>query len=133
MTFRARLVLAATAAVLVVVVLGSVATYLVAYNSLVGSIDVTLGQTSRYLVATNSISNSCGTAGNCIQGVSSSGQTNPADPSVLPVTDAVRAIAASQGAKADTLCPRPAIVWISPRHEPMSAAAETAISAARFR
>jgi two-component system sensor histidine kinase MprB len=101
-TFRARLVLAATAAVLVVVVLGSVATYLVAYNSLVGSIDVTLGQTSRYLVATNSISNSCGTAGNCIQVVSSSGQTNPADPSVLPVTDAVRAVAASQGTKADT-------------------------------
>ena len=35
MTFRTRLVLAATAAVLVVV-LGSIATYLVAYNSLVG-------------------------------------------------------------------------------------------------
>ena len=33
---------AATAAVLVVVVLGSIATYLVAYNSLVGSIDVSL-------------------------------------------------------------------------------------------
>ncbi len=36
MTFRTRLVLAATTAVLVVVVLGSLATYLVAYNSLVG-------------------------------------------------------------------------------------------------
>ena len=42
MTFRTRLVLAATGAVLVVVVLGSLATYIVAYNSLVGSVDVTL-------------------------------------------------------------------------------------------
>ena len=42
MTFRGRLVLATTAAVLVVVILGSIATYLVAYNSLVGSVDVTL-------------------------------------------------------------------------------------------
>ena len=44
MTFRTRLVLVATAAVLVVVVLGSLATYAVAYNSLVGSLDVTLQQ-----------------------------------------------------------------------------------------
>ena len=42
MTFRARLVLAATGAVLVVVVLGSFVTYIVAYNSLVGSVDATL-------------------------------------------------------------------------------------------
>jgi two-component system sensor histidine kinase MprB len=101
-TFRARLVLAATAAVLVVVVLGSVATYLVAYNSLVGSIDVTLSQTSRLLVANNNIANTCGTAaGNCSQVVSSNGQTNPADPAVLPITDTVRQVAASQGTRAD--------------------------------
>ena len=42
MTFRGRLVIAATSAVLVVVVLGSLATYLVAYNSLVGSVDANL-------------------------------------------------------------------------------------------
>ena len=41
-TFRGRLVLATTAAVLVVVILGSIATYLVAYNSLIGSVDVNL-------------------------------------------------------------------------------------------
>ena len=42
MTFRGRLVLAATGAVLVVVVLGSFVTYIVAYNSLIGSADATL-------------------------------------------------------------------------------------------
>ena len=51
MTFRTRLVLAATAAVLVVVVLGSFATYIVAYNSLVGSVDVTLSAEAHDAVA----------------------------------------------------------------------------------
>ena len=46
-TFRGRLVLATTAAVLVVVILGSIATYLVAYNSLVGSVDVNLTAAAR--------------------------------------------------------------------------------------
>ena len=53
MTFRTRLVLVATGAVLVVVLLASVATYVVAYNSLVGSLDVTLEQDARSLVAGN--------------------------------------------------------------------------------
>ena len=51
MTFRSRLVVAATAAVLVVVILASLATYLVAYNSLVGSVDTNLSAESRGVVA----------------------------------------------------------------------------------
>ncbi|HEV3367651.1 MAG TPA: hypothetical protein VG054_09305, partial [Acidimicrobiales bacterium] len=65
MTFRGRLVLTATTAVLVVVVLGSIATYVVAYNSLVGSVDVTLSQTARVLLGDGNssinVSNVCGT------------------------------------------------------------------------
>ena len=53
MTFRTRLVLAATAAALVVVMIGAVATYVVAYDSLVGSLDVTLQQDARNLVSGN--------------------------------------------------------------------------------
>ena len=53
MTFRARLVLVATGAVLVVVLLGAVATYVVAYDSLVGSVDTTLEQNARNLIAGN--------------------------------------------------------------------------------
>ncbi len=50
MTFRGRLVLATTAAVLMVVILGSIATYLVAYNSLIGSADASLsGQAQAYI------------------------------------------------------------------------------------
>ena len=70
MTFRVRLVLAATAAVLVVVVLGSLVTYIVAYNSLVGSVDVTLSaDVQRVLTSqtTEYIPNACAPAGNCNQ------------------------------------------------------------------
>ncbi len=100
-TFRARIVLAATAAVLVVVILGSFATYLVAYNSLVGSVDVTLGNQALAYVSGPSppIANACGTtAGVCIQLTQSGGSTRATDgPPVLPVTDAVRAASNSQG------------------------------------
>ena len=104
-TFRGRLVLATTAAVLVVVVLGSVATYLVAYNSLVGSVDVSLNAAAQQAIqaALNDqqigITNQCGTTqGSCIQVVLWTGTVNaPDDPQVLAITDAVKATAASQG------------------------------------
>jgi two-component system sensor histidine kinase MprB len=105
-TFRGRLVLAATAAVLVVVVLGAFATYIVAYNSLVGSVDVTLSQDARSIVASSSIANispidngcSTTTAGICEQVVLPDGSTNPDDsPQALPNTAGVRTSAASQG------------------------------------
>jgi two-component system sensor histidine kinase MprB len=102
-TFRARLVLAATTAVLVVVILGSLATYIVAYNSLVGSVDVTLSQEVNTIL-TNSpepgIDNQCSstTAGFCEQIVGATGVTNPRDsPAVLAITDPVKDSAASQG------------------------------------
>ena len=103
MTFRARLVLAATTAVLVVVILGSLATYIVAYNSLVGSVDVTLSQEVNTIL-TNSpepgIDNVCSatTAGFCEQIVNNTGTTEPGDSdAVLPITDVVKESAASEG------------------------------------
>ena len=104
MTFRGRLVLAATAAVLVVVVLGSLATYLVAYNSLVGSVDVTLHATAQSYITTQAprITNACGNGSECIQIVYADGTTNSADgPPVLAITTVVRATARSQGEAAD--------------------------------
>jgi two-component system sensor histidine kinase MprB len=103
-TFRGRLVLATTAAVLVVVVLGSVATYLVAYNSLVGSVDVSLNAAAQQTIQAaiqdqRPIINQCSTTqGNCIQVVLANGMVNtPDDPQVLAIPDAVKASAASQG------------------------------------
>jgi len=104
MTFRARLVLVATGAVLVVVLLGAVATYVVAYDSLVGSVDVTLEQNARSLVAGNAvgelpvIENTCGRAtGYCSQMVWADGQVNPGDRPVLTIPPAVAHLAGSQG------------------------------------
>ncbi len=99
MTFRTRLVMAATAAVLVVVVLGSIATYLVAYNSLVGSVDVTLTNQSHFLVQNQDIPNACSTttAGTCTQVVGSDGRTIQFDPQVLPVPPNVKAVATTRG------------------------------------
>jgi two-component system sensor histidine kinase MprB len=102
-TFRGRLVLATTAAVLVVVILGSIATYLVAYNSLVGSVDATLDALAQqYLTSLTPlpIENTCATAnGQCIQVVDQTGKTLlPDGPAVLPITPAVKALAASGGA-----------------------------------
>src|SRR6516162_9492969 len=103
MTFRTRLVLAATAAVLVVVVLGSVATYLVAYNSLVGSVDVSLsGEAHAYAQSTApNIANACSstTLGDCIQIAFSNGSV--ASPVVLPVNSTVKTVASSQGKAPD--------------------------------
>ena len=105
MTFRTRLVLVATSAVLVVVVLGSLATYIVAYHSLVGSLDVTLAQDARDYVSGNEIGvlpiieNTCGrAAGYCSQMVWVDGKVNPGDPQVLPITPEVAQVAASLGA-----------------------------------
>ncbi len=105
MTFRTRLVLAATLAVLIVVVLGSLATYLVAYNSLIGSIDVTLraeAQPTKDAIASANTSlvdipNVCLSRDSCFQVVGAGGTTSPLDPPVLPVTAAARTSAASQG------------------------------------
>jgi two-component system, OmpR family, sensor histidine kinase MprB len=102
-TFRGRLVLAATAAVLVVVVLGSLATYLVAYNSLVGSVDVTLNQQAQNLVTARQISNGCNQspAGQCFQVVRSNLEVNPVDGQFIPITDEVKAVAGSRGTHSD--------------------------------
>ena len=94
MTFRTRLVLVATGAVLVVVLLASVATYVVAYNSLVGSIDTTLEQDrplphrrQRSSASCPRSTNTCGRAGGyCSQMVWADGHVNPGDPQVLPIT-----------------------------------------------
>jgi two-component system, OmpR family, sensor histidine kinase MprB len=108
MTFRARLVLVATGAVLAVVLLGAIATYVVAYESLVGSLDVTLEQTAHTYAAVSAsgevpvIPNACGrAAGNCLQMVSATGGT--IDPPVLPIPPQVTALAGSQGAGQDLL------------------------------
>jgi two-component system sensor histidine kinase MprB len=102
-TFRARLVLAATTAVLLVVILGSLATYIVAYNSLVGSVDVTLSQDVNAILTNSAeppIDNVCSatTVGICEQIVNASGVTQPGDSeAVLPITEAVKESAASEG------------------------------------
>jgi len=104
MTFRARLVVMATGAVLVVALIGAVATYVVAYQSLVGSVDVTLQQNAQSLIAGNAngvlprIENTCGRAtGYCSQMVWSNGQVHPGDPTVLPISPAVAELAGGQG------------------------------------
>ena len=95
MTFRTRLVLVATAAVLVVVLIGSLATYVVAYYSLVGSLDVTLQQDARNLISGNEVNqlpviqNTCGRAqGYCSQIVWADGKVYPGDSVVITGTTA---------------------------------------------
>ncbi len=104
MTFRSRLVVAATAAVLIVVVLASLASYLVAYNSLVGAVDTNLSAESQAIVAGSigsipSIPNVCSatTPGVCQQVTIDGGTTNQGDAPVLPISDTVKASASSQG------------------------------------
>ncbi len=105
MTFRARLVLAATTAVLVVVVLGSVATYLVAYNSLIGSVDVNLNAAATAILTSQragsypDLENGCGTpVGSCQQVVWATG-TGDSSATALPleVTDQAKSAANSFG------------------------------------
>jgi two-component system sensor histidine kinase MprB len=105
MTFRGRLVLATTAAVLVVVVMASVATYLVAYNSLVGSADANLAGVIPTNIAAQSgqvrILNTCSSPGVCSQVVYDGGTTNPEDPTVLPISPEAARSAASKGLAPD--------------------------------
>jgi two-component system sensor histidine kinase MprB len=105
MTFRGRLVLATTVAVLVVVVLASIATYLVAYNSLIGSADANLAGVVPAGIASESgqvqLLNSCSSPGVCSQVVYDGGTTNPEDPAVLPVSAEAARSAASQGRAPD--------------------------------
>ncbi|MGH9096114.1 MAG: hypothetical protein ACRDWB_01685, partial [Acidimicrobiales bacterium] len=109
MTFRTRLVMAATIAVLLAVLLGSISAYVVAHNSLVGSIDNTLSQDAQsillqqrnaidngsYLQVPNACNSS--TFGECEQVVYSDGGASPLDPQVLPINDTVKRVAASGG------------------------------------
>ncbi|MHB1710996.1 MAG: HAMP domain-containing sensor histidine kinase [Acidimicrobiales bacterium] len=102
MTFHARLVMAATIAVMVAVVLGSIAADVVAHNSLVGSIDAGLSQEAQALFTERplaGISNGCtpNTAGQCSQVVWPNGYVNPEDPQALPIPAGVKQLAASQG------------------------------------
>ncbi len=107
MTFRTRLVLAATAAVLVVVVLGAFATYIVAYHSLIGSVDVTLSTEAHDAVASPEppiMPTSCGPpTGTCSQVVTSAGSVlDPNQVQVLPIDPTVKTTAASRGLRPDT-------------------------------
>ncbi len=107
MTFRARLVLTATGAVLVVVALGSLVTYIVAPSSLVGSADATLNAEAQAVLASGpaqTISNGCvAPVGTCHQIVAAGETFDPNASSVLPITAAVRASAASEGRAPDQL------------------------------
>src|SRR5487761_2215897 len=101
MTFRARLVLVASGAVLVVVLLGAVATYVVAYDALVGSVDTTLQQNAHGVVSGSVlpwIANSCNrSTGYCVQMVWADGRVHPGDPTVLAIPREVAELAGSQG------------------------------------
>ncbi|MGP8007805.1 MAG: histidine kinase dimerization/phospho-acceptor domain-containing protein, partial [Acidimicrobiales bacterium] len=106
-TFRTRLVMAATVAVVAAVVLGSIAAYVVAHNSFIGSIDVNLTQVSQTILAQQKqylaneevlqVANGCSTApvGECQQVVWAGGTTIP--PQVLPIDSTVEGVAASNG------------------------------------
>ncbi len=99
-TFRSRLVLAATAAVVVAVVLACGAAYVASERSLVASIDVTIGQQAQSLISgpgLPTIPNECVSSGQCFQVVAGTGSVDPNDPQVLPVPAAVRTLALSQG------------------------------------
>ena len=114
MTFRTRLVMAATVAVVAAVVMASIAAYVVAHNSLVGSIDVNLAQEGqsvltqqRELLAAQEyfqLPNACAKApvGQCQQIAYAGGTVSPDDHQVLPVPDMVKSVASSEG-QADTL------------------------------
>ncbi len=95
MTFRARLVVAATTAVVIAVVLASVAAYVVAHNSLTGSIDDTLVQQAQAGVTSRLQTGCTATTGQCEQYVAPDGTTELGRQPVLPVTSSVRAAAAA--------------------------------------
>ncbi len=101
--------MAATIAVVLAVLLGSISAYVVAHNSLVGSIDVTLNQDAQSILVQQAsdlsnelylqVANNCSTStlGECVQVVYADGSTSPLDPQVLPIDDAVKRVAASGG------------------------------------
>jgi two-component system, OmpR family, sensor histidine kinase MprB len=113
-TFRTRLVMAATVAVVAAVVMASIAAYVVAHNSLVGSIDVNLNQEGQSVLAQQKellaneeyfqLANLCARAplGQCQQIAYAGGTVSSIDPQVLPVPDMVKPVAASEG-KAATI------------------------------
>ena len=114
MTLRARLVMAATVAVVAAVVLASVAAYVVAHNSLVGSIDVNLAQDGQSIVTGQAaatqqglfyqVPNACNETpvGQCEQVALAGGTVNANDPQVLPIDGTVASVAGS-GGKAATV------------------------------
>jgi two-component system sensor histidine kinase MprB len=101
-TFRARLVIAATGAVVVVVLLGALVTYIVASNSLLGSADATLNAEANAVlsfrgVQPQTIPNVCGApVGTCYQ-IVAPGEPMSEESLVLPITSAVRTSASSHG------------------------------------
>jgi two-component system sensor histidine kinase MprB len=109
LTFRTRLVMAATIAVMLAVVVGSISAYVVARNSLVGSIDNSLSQEAQSILLQQKqalalvnylqIPNECNRSpvGQCFQVVYPGGSTSPQDQQVLPIDDAVKRVAASGG------------------------------------
>ena len=111
------------AAVLVVVVLGSLATYMVAYNSLVGSVDVTL-RAPRPTASTHRqrqpsvpiIQNGCGRRrARATRWCGAGGTTfNPNDPMVLPVTADGQDLGRQPGARRRTASSRPPPATASP-------------------
>jgi two-component system sensor histidine kinase MprB len=108
-TFRTRLVMAATVAVMAAVVLASVAAYVVAHNSLIGSIDVNLAQDGQAIIDGQQqyieresyypVPNVCNEtpAGQCEQVALTGGTVNTNDPQVLPIDATVTAVAGSGG------------------------------------
>ncbi len=102
MTFRARLVIAATGAVVVVVLLGALVTYIVASNSLLGSADATLNAEANAVLSYRGanlqrIPNVCGApVGTCYQ-IVAPGEPMSVESLVLPITSAARTCAASHG------------------------------------
>jgi len=91
----------ATVAVVAAVVMASVAAYVVAHNSLIGSIDVNLVADGQVLVSEQypTLPNNCNTnpAGQCTQVVFAGGTVNPNDVQVLPINGTVTAVAGSGG------------------------------------
>ena len=97
MTFRVRIVLAAATAVVVAVVLASLAAYVVARDSLIGSIDDALAQDAQVLTSRQTvpaIPEGCGPT-ICVVVVDASG--TPSYPGLVPISPATKAVAGGAG------------------------------------
>ncbi|MHB8318578.1 MAG: sensor histidine kinase [Acidimicrobiales bacterium] len=96
MTFRARLVLAATVAVVIAVLGASAAAFITSRNSLLGSVDDSL-ISSAFTSLHQPVLNGSGTYGEIFQIALPDGSVLvPGVPSQLPVTTAVESVAANQ-------------------------------------